>query len=173
MSRVDEWWLLALIIWLYVNPHVIHVFYNINTEVSPLEWYMVCLFVFCQLLVESRSSDVDICDKVSPDIQLFPTLSVVFGSGGHHLREWWLLFGSIPSPTFLPHRNCRHQNAGSWFAAIYSQHFCVNMDILFHPPYYCRAKFDMLHAMFYIFMPCFIYLCHVLYIYAMIYIFLS
>ena len=45
MSRVDEWWSLALILWLYVNPHVI--LYNINTEVSHFEWYMVCLFVFC------------------------------------------------------------------------------------------------------------------------------
>ena len=45
--RVDEWWWLATILGLYVNPHVIHVFYNINTEVSHLEWYMVCLIVFC------------------------------------------------------------------------------------------------------------------------------
>ena len=36
-----------------------------------------------------------------------------------------------------------------------------------------RAKFDMLHAMFYIFMPYFIYLCHVLYIYALIYRFMQ
>ena len=40
MSRVDEWWLLV-----YVNPHVL--FYNINTDVSHLQWYMVCLIVFC------------------------------------------------------------------------------------------------------------------------------
>ena len=44
-SRVDEWWLLALFLWLYVNPHVI--IYNINTEVSHREWYMVCLFAIC------------------------------------------------------------------------------------------------------------------------------
>ena len=56
----------------------------------------------CQLLVESRVSDVNICDKLSPDIlQLFPTLTVVLGSGGHHLCECWLLIGSRPSPTFF------------------------------------------------------------------------
>ena len=35
-----------------------------------------------------------------------------------------------------------------------------------------RAKFDMLHALFYRFMPCLIYLCHGLYFYAMVYIYL-
>ena len=34
------------------------------------------------------------------------------------------------------------------------------------------GKFDVLHAIFYMFMTWFIYLCHVIYIYAMIYIFL-
>ena len=48
MSRVDEWWLLALILWLYVNPYVI--FYYINTEVSHLEWYMVCsIWIFAPI----------------------------------------------------------------------------------------------------------------------------
>ena len=37
----------------------------------------------------------------------------------------------------------------------------------------CQVWYCMLHAMFYIFMPCFIYLCHLLYIYDMIYIFMS
>ena len=55
-----------------------------------------------QLLVDSRGSDVNICDKVSPDIpQLFPTPTVVFGSGGHHLRKCWLFISSRPPPTYF------------------------------------------------------------------------
>ena len=79
-------------------------------------------------LVESRGSDVDICDKASPDIlQQIPTLTVVFGSGGHHLRKCGLLISSRPSPNFFfrlspkffPHRYCRNQNAGFWLAAFW------------------------------------------------------
>ena len=77
---------------------------NTTTDSQPLQSFLTQKKppAKCQLLVDNRGSDVDICDKVSPDIlQLFPTLTVVFGSGGHHLRECWLLIGSIPSPTFF------------------------------------------------------------------------
>ena len=98
-------------------------------------------------LVESRGSDVDICDKVSPDIlQQIPTLTVVFGSGGHHLRKCWLLIGSRPSPTFFrpsptffPHRHCRHQNASilvsTWafyFTHYTTTHVCAVRDNFFY-----------------------------------------
>ena len=83
----------------------------------------------CRLLVKSW-------DKVWPNIlQLLPATGC--RSGERCLRERWFLICSRPkhffrpSPTFLPHRHCQHQNAGFWLAAISEDSILVSIWVLY------------------------------------------
>ena len=67
----------------------------------------------------------------------FSTQAVDFYTGFAALcrAEFWLVADLLqhvfrPSPTFSPHRHCRHQNAGFWLAAIYRPGYHISPTIL-------------------------------------------